>query len=209
MKKNHFVAVCLSLLLAYPAILQAGVADTTQLKPKAVYGKEAKVIAFILDNNHYRKITLNDSLSGVILDGYIKNLDNNKTYFTTADLQSFEKYRTQIDDLIRGEDVKVAYEIYSLFRKRFDQRMDYVFAKLINQSFDYSVEEDYETDRDKEPWCKNEQELNEVWRKLIKNQALSLKLAGKEQAEIVKTLKERYERFQKNIVQFNSEDVFS
>jgi carboxyl-terminal processing protease len=209
MNKKNLVAVCLSLLLIYPVATQAGIADTTQLKPKAVYGKEAKVIAYLLDNNHYRKITLNDSLSGVILDGFIKNLDNNKTYFTTADLQSFEKYRKQIDDLIRGEDVKPAYEIYKLFRKRFDQRMDYIFSKLINQSFDYSVDEEYETDRDKEPWCKNEQELNDVWRKLIKNQALSLKLAGKEQAEIVKTLKERYERFQKNIVQFNSEDVFS
>jgi carboxyl-terminal processing protease len=209
MKKKSVFAVVVSLLLTWSAGVQAGITDTTQLKPKAVYGKEAKVIAYILDNNHYRKIALNDSLSGVILDGFIKNLDNNKTYFTSADLQTFEKYRTQIDDLIRSEDVKPAYEVYALFRKRFDQRMDYVFNKLINQTFDYSVEEDYETDRDKEAWAKNEQELNEVWRKLIKNQALSLKLAGKEQVEIVKTLKERYERFQKNIVQFNSEDVFS
>ncbi len=174
-----------------------------------MYGKEAKVIAYILDNNHYRKIQLNDSLSGVILDGFIKNLDNNKTYFTTADLQSFEKYRTKVDDLIRGEDVKIAYDIYAVFRKRFDERMQYVFNSLINQPFDYSVQEEYETDRDKEPWCKNEQELNDVWRKVIKNQALSLKLAGKEQSEISKTLKERYERFNKNVTQFNSEDVFS
>jgi len=48
--------------------------DTTELKPKPVYGKEAKVVAYILDNNHYRKIQLNDSLSSVILDEYVKNL---------------------------------------------------------------------------------------------------------------------------------------
>src|SRR5690349_5186007 len=163
MKKKRFFAVCLSLIMtAIAAGVWATPADTTQLKPKVVYGKEAKVIAFILDNNHYRKIQLNDSLSGVILDGFIKNLDNNKTYFTTADLQSFEKYRTKVDDLIKDEDVSIAYNIYSTFRKRFDQRMQYVFNTLINQSFDYTVEEEYETDRDKEPWCKNDQELNEV-----------------------------------------------
>lgn len=210
MKKKNFFTAWLSLILT---VMASGVwatpADTTQLKPKSVYGKEAKVIAYILDNNHYRKIQLNDSLSGVILDGFINNLDNNKTYFTTADLQSFEKYRNKIDDFIRSEDVKVAYDIYAVFRKRFDERMKYVFSNLIDQPFDYSVEEEYETDRDKEPWCKNEQELNDVWRKLIKNQALSLKLAGKEQGEISKTLKERYERFNKNVTQFNSEDVFS
>jgi carboxyl-terminal processing protease len=209
MKRKISIAGLVSILLTSGWLAQAGIADTTQLRPKPVYGKEAKVIADILDSNHYRKIHLNDSLSAVILDEYVKNLDNNKTYFTVTDLQGFEKYRTKIDDLTKAENVGVAYEIYAVFRKRFDERMRYVFSKLIPQEFDYSVEEFYETDRDKEPWCKNEQELNDVWRKLIKSQALSLKLAGKPQAEIVKTLKERYDRFNKNILQFNTEDVFS
>jgi carboxyl-terminal processing protease len=209
MKRKISIAGLVSVLLTSGWLAHAGIADTTQLRPKPVYGKEAKVIADILDSNHYRKIHLNDSLSSVILDGYVANLDNNKTYFTVADLQGFEKYRTKIDDLTKAENVGAAYEIYAVFRKRFDERMRYVFSKLIPQEFDYTVQEFYETDRDKEPWCKNEQELNEVWRKLIKSQALSLKLAGKPQAEIVKTLKERYDRFNKNILQFNTEDVFS
>jgi carboxyl-terminal processing protease len=185
-------------------------ADTTQqLKPKAVYGKEAKVIAYILDNNHYRKITLNDSLSSIILDEYIKNLDNNKTYFTASDLASFQKYRSRIDDLTHAENVDVAYEVYGVFRKRFEERMKYVMENLITQNFDYSVDEYYETDRDKESWCKDNAELNEVWRKIIKSQALSLKLAGKQEAEIQKMLKERYDRFIRSIRQFTTEDVFS
>lgn len=209
MKKKVFGSLVLGLSLFAASVVQASVADTTQLKPKPVYGKEAKVIAYLLDNNHYRKIALNDSLSSVILTELIKNLDNNKTYFTTTEIQSFEKYRTKLDDQIKAEDVSVVYEVYAVFRKKFDERMNYVFTKLINQTFDYTVQEDYETDRDKESWCKTDQELNEVWRKLIKSQALSLKLAGKTQPEIEKTLRDRYERFQKNIVQFNSEDVFS
>jgi carboxyl-terminal processing protease len=183
--------------------------DTTTLKPKAIYGKEAKVVAYILDNNHYRKIQLNDSLSSVILDEYIKNLDNNKTYFTAQDLAGFEKYRKQIDDLTRAENVDVAYEIYAVFKKRFEERMNYVVSKLVNENFDYSTDEYYETDRDKEPWCKNAAELNELWRKIIKSQALSLKLAGKKQEEITKTLKERYERLIKSYTRdVNSEDIF-
>jgi carboxyl-terminal processing protease len=183
--------------------------DTTQLKPKPVYGKEAKVIAYILDNNHYRKIQLNDSLSAVILDAYIKNLDNNKTYFTSEDIASFQKYRYQIDDLTRDENVIPAYDIYAVFKKRFDERMNYAINNLVSQNFDFSVDEFYESDRDKEPWCKNESELNEIWRKLIKNQALSLKLAGKEQPEIGKTLKERYERLIKSYTRdVNAEDIF-
>jgi len=183
--------------------------DTAQLKPKAVYGKEAKVIAYILDNNHYRKIAFNDSLSSIILDEYVKNLDNNKTYFTTQDLASFEKYRTKLDDMTKAENVDVAYEIYGVFRKRFEERMAYVTNTLIKSQFDYTTDEYYETDRDKESWCKTSAELNEVWRKIIKSQALSLKLAGKSQADIEKMLKERYDRFIKSIQQFTTEDVFS
>jgi carboxyl-terminal processing protease len=196
-------------LLAFQA--QASLpADTTQLKPKAVYGKEAKVIAYILDNNHYRKILLNDSLSSVILDQFIKSLDNNKTYFTTEDLKGFEKYRYQIDDLTKSENVDVAYEIYAVFKKRFDERINYITSKLVFENFDYSADEYYETDRDKEPWCKNVTELNEVWRKIIKNQALSLKLTGKSKEDIQKLLKERYERLVKTYTRdVSAEDIFS
>jgi carboxyl-terminal processing protease len=184
--------------------------DTTELKPKEVYGKEAKVIAYILDNNHYRKIMLNDSLSSVILDQFIESLDNNKSYFTAEDLKRFEKYRYQIDDLIKSENVDLAYEIYSVFKKRFDERMNYVVTKLAFENYDYSSDEYYETDRDKEAWAKSTTELNELWRKIIKSQALNLKLSGKTHADIGPLLKERYDRLIKSYSRdINAEDIFS
>lgn len=183
--------------------------DTVALASKPVFGREARVISYILDNNHYRKITLNDSLSSAILDRFIGELDNNKTYFIEGDVKSFEKYRFSIDDLTRNENVQPAFEIYTLFKKRYTERMDYVIRKLINQEFDYVVDEYYQTNRDKEPWAKSTDELNDIWRRIIKSQALSLKLAGKKPTEITETLKKRYERFAKSIAQFNSEDVFS
>lgn len=184
--------------------------DTTELKPKPVYGKEAKVVSFILDNNHYRRISLNDSLSAVILEQYIGSLDNNKTYFTAADIAAFDKYRYKIDDLTKAENVSPAYDIYNVFKDRFDQRMDYVLNTLVKETFDYTKDEYYETDRSKAPWPKGEAELNDIWRKVIKNQALSLKLAGKKPEEIQKTLTERYERLVKTYTRdVNSEDIFS
>ena len=158
MKKLFFAAI-LSVVLLNSGVVNGAIGDTTQLKSKPIYGKEAKVISFILDNNHYRKINLNDSLSSVILDDYIKGFDNNKTHFTASDLKEFEKYRTKIDDLIHTENVELAYSIYHVFRKRFDERMNYILNNLISQKFDYTSEEFYETDRDKEPWCKDENEL--------------------------------------------------
>ncbi|MGC1241950.1 MAG: carboxy terminal-processing peptidase [Chryseosolibacter sp.] len=184
--------------------------DTTQLKAKPVYGKEAKVVSYILDNNHYRKLTLDDSLSSVILNEYLEALDNNKTYFTAEDVASFEKYRYRIDDLTRSENVDPAFEIYAVFKKRFDERMAFVLEKLVDETFDYTKDEYYETDRSKEPWPKSASEINDLWRKIIKNQALSLKLAGKKPEEVQKTLKERYERLVKTYSRdVIAEDIFS
>jgi carboxyl-terminal processing protease len=183
--------------------------DSLAIVPKPVFGREAKVISYILDNNHYRKIALNDSLSSAILDRYIKELDNNKSFFLESDAKSFEKFRFSIDDMTRVENVLPAFEIYTVFRKRYTERMDYVLTKLVNQEYDYSIEEYYETDRDKEHWVKTRAELDDIWRKMIKSQALSLKLAGKKPEEIKETLKKRYERSAKSVTQFNAEDVFS
>ncbi|HEY3429117.1 MAG TPA: carboxy terminal-processing peptidase, partial [Cyclobacteriaceae bacterium] len=129
-------------------------------------------------------------------------------YFLASDIASFEKYRYQIDDLTKLEDTSPAFVIYKVFKQRFDQRMKYVMNTLVATEFDFSKEEYYETNREKEPWAKTEAELNAVWTKMIKNYALSLKLTGKKPSEITEMLKSRYERFIKSINQTNSEDVF-
>jgi carboxyl-terminal processing protease len=86
--------------------------------------------------------------------------------------------------------------------------MNYVLKTLIYKDFDFSTDEYYETNRDKEPWAASEAELNKLWEQIIKSQALSLKLAGKSQQEITETLKTRYERFVKSMTQTTAEDIF-
>jgi carboxyl-terminal processing protease len=207
MKKIVVLGIIISALSG--TVLLAHPADTLTLKAKPIYGREARVMVYLLGERHYRKITLNDSLSSAILDAYIKELDNNKTYFLATDLQSFEKYRFKIDDLTRDENVDIAYDIYNVFKNRYEERMNYVMDHLVNQQFDFTADEYYETDRDKEPWAKDEAALNDIWRKIVKSQVLSLKLAGKKDPEIKETIQKRYERFVKSFNQFNSEDVFS
>ena len=183
--------------------------DTLDLVAKPIYGKEAKIISYILDNNHYRGIILGDSLSSAILNRFIDELDNSKIYFLESDIKSFEKYRSTIDDLTRSENVDPAFEIYNVFKKRFKERTSLVLRDLVQKDHDYSLQEFYDTNRDKLPWAKSASELDEIWRKIMKSQALSLKLAGKKPEEIKDTLKKRYERSAKSVYQFNSEDLFS
>ena len=205
MKKNLGVI----LLFFACLVVQASPIDTTQLKPRAVFGKEAKVIADLLPIYHYRKMPFNDSLSVVILNAYFKELDGSKVYFLASDIQSFEKYKTRLDDLTKAGNVDPAFEIYKVFRDRYRARLKDVAAKLVEQNFDYTTDEYYETERDNTAWAKTTAELDDTWRKIVKSQALSLKLTGKKQEEISDLLRKRYERLLKSFEQLTDEDVFS
>lgn len=201
-----FIWAFLSLSSTYAGT--SWVSDSTELEPKAYYGDEAKLVSQILDTYHFKKIRLDDSLSSIILDDYIETLDNNKSYFTKKDVESFEKYRYTLDDMTKSGDLSAAYDIYDVFRQRFEDRMQYVMHVLVPKDFDYTLEETYDTDRSDEPWVMSRDEMNELWRKIIKSQKLSLKLNGKSHDEIDDVIKKRYERFEKAISQYNAEDVF-
>lgn len=182
--------------------------DTTQLAPKPVYADEAKLVVRILSNFHYRSLEMNDSLSSVILDEYIKALDNNKSYFLASDIQEFEKYRYLIDDYTKNGNLEPAYTIYSVFLQRFNERMQYVQDNLIHADYDFTIEESYDTDRSDNPWLNSTEEMNDLWRKVVKSQVLSLKLSDREDKEIRENIEKRYERFRKSLTQNTSEDVF-
>ncbi|MEM6524560.1 MAG: carboxy terminal-processing peptidase [Bacteroidota bacterium] len=182
--------------------------DSLELKPKAHYGQEARLVSQILTTYHFKKIALDDSLSSVILDNYIATLDNNKSYFLQSDMDEFEGFRNQLDDMTSFGEVEVAFEIFNRFRSRFNERMRYVRQELTTRVYDYSVDESYQTERENEPWAKDKSELNELWRKIIKSQTLSLKLSDRDEKEIQENITKRYRRFQKNVDQYTSEDVF-
>jgi carboxyl-terminal processing protease len=165
------------------------------------------LITQILRQHHYRKIELNDSISSVILDNYIASLDGDKIYFLASDIENFEQYRNTLDDDLKSGNLVPAFHIYNIFKKRFIARNEYV-NQLVEKDFDFTVDEYYETDRENASWASSEKELNEVWRKLIKSQALSLKLSDKKEAEINEMLKTRYSNMETAISEYNSEDVF-
>ncbi len=208
MKKGVIVLLLMMVAVHFNVLAKVWEADSLDLHPKEHYSREASLMVQILNAYHFKKITLNDSLSSIILDEYLQALDNNHSYFLKSDIEGFEKYRTRLDDLSSLGEIDFAFEIYNVFRQRFNQRMSYVRNVLFDKSYDYTIDEFYNTDRSEMPWANDEKELNELWRKVIKSQVLNLRLNGKEDGDIRETMEKRYRRFQKNIDQYTSEDVF-
>ena len=124
------------------------------LRPSQQQAKVQQLITQILTQGHYRKLALDDSLSSAIFDRYLQSLDNNKVIFLASDIAQFEKYRTAIDDDLKQGELTPAYTIFNTFKNRFDERMNYVSA-LLDKPFDFTVDETYNTDREKAPWPKS------------------------------------------------------
>lgn len=206
---NRIIAKILTgSLLMFWGFLGLAQGDTLAvLEPSPKYLKETYLINNNLKHYHYRKLDLGDSLSKVIFDNYLESLDYNKTYFLKNDIEYFKKYELEFDDHIREGNVEVAFQIFRIFRERANARIDHV--KLIaEQGFDYTVNETLSLENKELDWASDIDEVNERWRKIVKNQAVNLILSGKKEEDVKDALINRYERYRKGINQYNSDDVF-
>ena len=196
-------------LLMFMSVAQVfGARDTTEyLQPKSEHLKEARLVVQILDYFHYRDTDLNDSLSSVIFDNFVNSLDANKNYFLASDIRSFQKYRFSLDEDLKSGNLVPAYYIFNIYKKRVEARLAYALEH-VKDEFDFTKNEYYRFDREELPYAKSEADLDELWRKLLKSQALNLKLNGSESEKISEILTGRYERFENNVSKYNSNDVF-
>lgn len=193
--------------LAQKSVIDNPIDTTKVLKPNDYYIVEDQLITSILKRYHYKDFELNDSLSKVIYTRYIESLDNGKNYFLKSDINSFEKNELNIDDFLLKGDVQFFYDVFNIYLKRLNEQVRFVDT-LLNNEFDYSINENFIFNRDSVDWAKDQNELNELWRKRLKNDALTYKLNGKDWNFIQKTLKKRYDSYAKFLNQYNSEDVF-
>lgn len=198
------------LVLVLSCAAAAALAPTVsidQLAPQPEHRRATRLITHFIANYHYKKAVLDDALSQTIFDNYIKALDPTKSYFLQRDIDEFVAYAKELDDDLRNSDLRSVFDIFVRFRELLEDRTKRAVAALAG-NFDFAVEETFQFDREDLPWAASMAELDELWRKRVKNDVLSLKLSGKKDKDIRETLKKRYEGLARQTAQFNSEDVF-
>jgi carboxyl-terminal processing protease len=214
MKKLFFLSLLIVALISCKAQsideLIAKNSDIDSAKvilPDADHSQDNRLITQLISRYHYKKFNLNDSLSSVIFDNYIKMLDNNKMYFLKSDIDEFEQYRNKFDDYLLTGTLNEGYAIFNRFKQRLNERIKYVDTALKNE-FDYTKDETFIPNRKDADWASTIEELDELWRKRLKNDALNRKLDGRDWEDISKTLSDRYHRYHKIVLQYDEEDVF-
>jgi carboxyl-terminal processing protease len=212
-RSSGWITACLlaALALALAGSVQAP-ASTSLLPPGAIAPTDAqrstaRKVGRILEEAHYSRAQLDDKMSQTVYERYLEFLDSQRSYFLQSDINDFNAYRHQFGDMIRTGEIDPAYLIFARFQQRNRERMQEAIT-LLNTEPDWTLNETFEFDRSKEPWPADTAAMNELWRKRVKNDALSLLLTGKTWPEAADILKKRYERVLKRVDQVTSEDVF-
>jgi carboxyl-terminal processing protease len=177
------------------------------LVPEDQHATSSKRITAQFTRAHYKQVKMDDVLSKQVFDRYIKQLDYARNIFTQADVDGFQQYALDFDTVISRGKLDKAYDIYNINVTRRLERYAYAL-NLLDKPFDFTVDESYNFDREEAAWPKDKAELDELWRKKVKYDALNLTLAGKKWAKVSEVLGKRYKYAIKRIKQTESEDVF-
>ena len=180
------------------------------LTPLEVHYRTNLTIVEQLRHNHYVKKELNDTASSQIFEKFIESLDRGRAYFTQQDIEEFEEFRYELDDLLKRGDLKPAFAIFNRYQASLIDRLNFLI-KEIDKGVDrinFELPDSIRINRDELPWPANDKERDIVWQKRLKAAALSLRLNDKTDEEISEQLTKRYKNQLKQALQTKSEDAF-
>ncbi len=199
--------LCLTLVFGF---LSASLVADDFGKPTRQERRISQIVARLMQQ-HLSNRKLNDDISQRALDMFLKNLDPMKVYFMKSDVDEFQdKYSTVLDDMLKDGDYEAAFQIFSRFLERIDERVK-LANELIQTEHDYTVDEELITDRDMIQYAETAGEIQDRWRKRIKYNLLVFRNDDENESPTAKTPEERlgnrYRAFANRMKQFDNEDV--
>ena len=180
------------------------------LAPAPKQGDTLKELIDVIEERHYASRRYDDGLSAQHFVAYLDALDPQRMFFDAADISEFNRWRLALDNAGRRGDLDPAFTMFNRYHEKLRQRIQATIATLPDTltGFDYEQDEYMVIDYSTMPWAPDAQELDERWRKRLKNQALSLILADKPVEDIPGTLERRYQNQLNRLDQYNAQDVF-
>lgn len=199
---SRSVALAVMLVVSSPAVM-AQIAPTDEQRQAAVE------IADALRYGHYANITFDEQWSQEAFQRYLDILDGQRAYLLNRDIEPYRHLEDHMAEALFEGDLDDAFKLYDQLSERHIARTEWLLAQLDEGlSFDFDSDERLELDREDSPWATRESELDELWRKRLKNDALTLALTDQDEEQIVDNLRQRYEGQLSRLEQTESEDVF-
>jgi carboxyl-terminal processing protease len=130
------------------------------------------LITYVLEKGHYSPKDMDDDFSRNIYKNFIAAIDPLKRYFLNSDIEEFKQYETAIDDQIKIKDVTFFKLVYTRLIDRIAE-IEKIYPRILELSFDYSIDEELNVDYDNITYPKNIKALENRWRKQLKFTTIS------------------------------------
>tara|TARA_B100001179_G_scaffold228240_1_gene212003 strand:+ start:1260 stop:3413 length:2154 start_codon:yes stop_codon:yes gene_type:complete len=125
------------------------------------------LITYVLEKGHYNPKDMDDTFSEGVYEDFIEALDPLKRYFLASDIESFEVYRTEIDDQLKAKDLTFFNLVFETYQKRMEDAKGF-YKQVLETPFDYNANESINVDYDELAYAASKNELKERWRQQLK-----------------------------------------
>ncbi|WP_447895543.1 carboxy terminal-processing peptidase [Vreelandella sp. GE22] len=198
---SRSVAVAVMLVVTSPAL--------AQIEPTDEQRQAAVEIGDALRYGHYANIDFDAQWSQEAFQRYLDILDNQRSYLLSRDIEPYRHLEDDMDQVLFEGELDDAFALYNRLNERHTERLEWLLERLDEGlSFDFESNERLEIDREDVAWPTRESELDELWRKRLENDALTLALSDQDDEQVEENLRQRYEGQLTRLRQTEDEDVF-
>lgn len=197
--------------------------EGNKLEPTALMKYESKWLVQALEQAHYNKVFIGDLNQTMFMDSYLNKLDPQKLYFTQEDVNKYQQnISPNIITYFRQGNLFPAFDIFNTYQMRALDSLDNAILK-IEQPIDLNKSAEYLYDRSQATWAQSKEQLSITWDNLISHEIINEILNSIDSnvsvlntssdnfntilTDAKKLLKDRYNRWKKNINDFEPEDV--
>src|SRR5690606_32926282 len=169
MKKNYKV---LLIVVAIAAALWSFIPKQKNSPDPVKEALLLEMLTFVIKNGHYDPANIDDSFSEQVYKRYLNYIDPNKRFFLQSDVDEFATYKLKIDDEIQMKQFNFFELTYNRLKQR-NEDAKKIYKDILAQPFDFTIDEEIDTDYKNLAFPNNKEELKERWRKQLKLSVLS------------------------------------
>ncbi len=197
-------------------------AEYKPLVPTSLMSEETKWLLSALEKAHFNKLNIENLDRKKFLENYLRNLDKQKLFFKLSDVDDIlKRYEPTLITYLKQGNLFPAFEIYESYRNRSLSRLQNILLSL-NNSPNIDTNKTFLLDRSEEEWPLSEQSLENDWELLLTHEFIneifsqidenetsseSTALLKSRESKALERLKNKYERWHKNILEFEAADV--
>jgi len=150
-----------------------------------------EIISYVIEKGHYNPKNIDDDFSKNVFNSYIDIVDGQHRYFLKADINNFNRFKTEIDDQLKSTNIDFFNLVFDKIQNRINQVKEF-YPELLDKPFDFSIKETTSLNYKELPYSSNLSELKNRWRKRFKLSTLDRFVTKKEQEMLKKSKDSSY-----------------